>query len=604
MIRKTISMIILILLIGVPLNVIGDDMKSIIIIVDELPMDTIEKLSMDSSSYGLINLKTRNDYTEENLYWSINLGKKVNQVDIDKVEDHLFIGEVLKDEKLAHMGIGREGIILSNGKRKLDYEKNCILYDFEWLVENTNDLLGKSNLLVIGYEFENQLKRIDILKKYLKYYNSNQIIVLPKSISNQNSNLLNEFLVPIIYVKNGNKGLLTSLSTKRLGFISLEDISTQLKNSYGYFNKLDIGNSFNTIQKDDPIVKINRIYKNTMNLLIIAYIFHGLTYIIQIILGLWLLRFNNINKKIFIIFILPTIFLLMSILLSLIGIHKSNIILYLLLITLFSLLILKMIANKGYYYGENLIIFTYVLIVFATLFYPEMIYNSYIGFNNLIYGARYYGLNNGIMGVLLSTSFLSYLILTERYKNINQCKLIGIIIFGLNMVVLSTEFGSNTGGFITSIILFILMINNIISSDNPSFHKITISIILFLLIFSLNIYLDNKSFSKSHAVEFIYRLKENGFNEFKYIAFFKAKELFSLTIKFPFSLVLIFQGIVIKKLSKIFMTNNKIKKEIIIITITSLIGFFINDTGSIMLIYMINYYILYMLILILKFTYE
>lgn len=594
--KKIISIIILILIIGMPLNIIADGIKSIVIVVDELHMDAVKNLATDNSNIGLINLKTRKEDSEESLYWSINLGRKVDQVNLENMEGLSLLGDVMKNEKLSYIGEGKEWIILSDSKGRVNYEKNHISYDFDWLVNNTNNALEKSNLLVIGYDFEDKLDRIDILKEYLNYYNANQIIILPKSVSNKEKHILNKFLVPIIYNNNNKRGgLLTSSSTNRLGIIALEDISVQLKNSHGFFNKIDIGSEFKTIDTNNPIEKINKIYENTINLLVIAYVFHGLTYLFQVILGLYILKFEQINKSIFLLYVFSSVSICMSILFGLIGFYKNNILIYLFTIILISYLISKIILNKKGESLENLIIYIYILISFGTLVYPEMIYNSYIGFNNLIYGARYYGLNNGIMGVLLASSILTYLILIKRSNNVNLNKLIGVIIFGLNMIISSTSFGSNTGGFITSIILFVLMMDNIFFIKKGKLKKILIILFITILIFSINIYLDSKSINKSHAIEFFSRLKENGFKEFTYMASFKAKELLLLTIRLPFSIVLICQGIILKKLSPSFIRNNIVKNEVPIIIIVSLIGFIINDTGVIMIIYMINFYIIYII---------
>ena len=76
------------------------------------------------------------------------------------------------------------------------------------------------------------------------------------------------------------------------------------------------------------------------------------------------------------------------------------------------------------------------------------------------------------------------------------------------------------------------------------------------------------------------------------LASFKAKELFKLTILPPFSIVLIFQAIILNKLRRIIRDTKEIKEEAMIIFITSLVGFALNDTGVITLIYMIHYLVL------------
>lgn len=592
--KRIIGLIILTILILIPSTIFADGIKSIIIIVDEMSLSTAEELSINGSSIGFVNLKTRAQYSEENLYLSINMGRKLGKMDLKKEGNLEFLGDVLRKEKPSYIGMGNEGIILGDSEGRISYEERSISYDIDWLLKNTDLILEKSNILAIGYDFKGQLDRVDILRQYLEYYKDHQIIILPKTISEEDRHILNKSLVPIIHINNGNSGLLTSSSTKRVGFIAMEDISVQLKNSYGYFKKTNIGNNFQTITRKEPIKESNKIYITTMNLLIISYIFHGLTYITQVLLGIWLLKPRRENGWIYFLYIFSVTGVCISLILGLFELHR-NIYIYLLVSTLTSYIFAKKVINKKDNLVEGLIILTYGLIVYGVLFYPKMIYNSYIGFNNLVYGARYYGLNNGIMGVLLASSTLSFFSLTKTMNNIYLKKIIGFFIFGLNMIVLSTNFGANTGGFITSVILFVLMMYMLLFSQKHSLKKVIMFLLIGIALFILNMIVDNNSGNKSHAIEFFYRLKENGFREFFYMASFKARELLILTLTPPFSIVLICQGIILKKLSKYFKENEKIKKEAMIIIITSLIGFIINDTGMIMLIYMINYFILYVI---------
>lgn len=589
--KRIVSLMVLIFLISIPSMIKADGIKSIIIVVDEMSLDMASKLFEGRSSIGLMNLKTRGAYSEENLYLSINKGRKLGKNDLKNIG---FLGDSLKEEKTSYIGRGKEKIILWDKEESIDYEENSIMYDSDWLIENTENMLKKSNILAIGYDLEDKLERVHILNQYLEHYKGEQIIILPKAISKEDENLLNKSLVPIIYINNKESGLLTSLSTKRNGFIALEDISVQLKNTYGYFNKVDIGNSFEIIEKKDPLKKINNLYKVTMNILIITYIFHGLLYLSQIVLGIYILRKKRINKWIGFLYLFSTISILTSLILGFFELHK-NIWIYLLISTLITYIVSMKAMNKENELINKIIIGTYGLIIFGIILYPKMIYNSYIGFNNIVYGARYYGLNNGIAGVLLATSIISFFTITRNMENRKKKRVIGIVMFGLNVIALSTSYGANTGGFITSIILFISMMYMILFFENHSIKKMILFLLTGVSLFILNMLIDNMSGDKSHAIEFFYRLKENGFREFIYMGSFKLRELIVLTLTPPFSIVLLFQGIILSYLRKHFMEYEEIKKEAIIIILTSLIGFLINDTGMIMLIYMLNYFILYII---------
>lgn len=589
--------IFLILLIFAPNRTFAGDMESIIIIVDEMSLRTVEELSMDEYGVGLMNLKTRPPYSEKDLYLSINTGRKLGSKELKKQQNKLeFLGDILKREKVSHIGNPAKRFIVGDKLGNVDYIEDSMKYDLDWLILKTDLMLDKSKVLSISYDFENEPNRVDILKRYLEHYKKEQIIILPRTVAKEDNSLLNKNLVPILYINGKDSGLLRSSSTKRDGYIAMEDISVQIKNHYGYSKKTDIGSSFQVIDKEDPIKEISKIYDGTINLFIITYIFHGVAYLVQLLLAIYLFKDKNIkgNRWMFFSYSFVSSIIIISLILGLFSLHQ-NITLYLALNLILSYILIKFIENKNYDMVKFFSISTYILIIFGIIFYPRMIYKSYIGFNNLIYGARYYGLNNGIMGVLLISSILSFFSITKTIKSRNAKILIGFIIFGLNMIALSTNFGANTGGFITSVVLFVMMMYILLFSERHNFKTMLLFCLVGVALFVINMIFDSNSGDKSHAIEFFYRLKDNGFIEFVSMASFKARELLTLTISPPFSIVLISQGIILNKLKRFFINEKRIKKEAMIIIITSLIGFIINDTGVIMSIYIMHYFILYII---------
>lgn len=577
-----------------PRTAFAEGIDTILIVVDEMSIDRVEDISIDRYAIGLMNLKTRPPNLEKNLYLSINAGKKLGSKELKIQGNNLeYLGDKLKKEKLSYIGDPSKRFIISDKDGNVDYKEDSLEYNLDWLISKTDEMLDKSNILEISYDFKDDENRIDIFKRYLEHYKKDQIIILPKALAKEDKYLLNRNLVPIIYINGEDKGVLTSLSTKREGYVALEDISVQLKSTYGFSQKTDIGNTFKIINEDNPVKVISKIYKETMNLFIITYIFHGLLYLSQLYFAIYILKHKNKKENPWILFIycFISIVIIMSLILGMFSVHR-NIGLYLILITFISYFLTKFIISKEKDLVKKVSITTYTLIILGIIFYPKMIYNSYIGFNNLVYGARYYGLNNGIMGVLLISSILSFFSISKTIKNKNTKVLVGIIIFSLNMLALSTNFGANTGGFITSVALFIMMMYALLFSER---YNIKIMLLFFLggiILFGINMIFDNNSGDKSHAIEFFYRLKNNGFKEFIVMSSFKARELLTLTILPPFSIVLISQGVILNKLKELFIINKKIKKEAMIVIITSLIGFIINDTGVIMFIYIMHYFIL------------
>lgn len=591
MIRKVFSIIFLFLIILLPTGSLAEEIKTIFIVVDELSFDTIEELSLEKYGIGLVNLKTRAPYSEEGLYLSINIGRKLSLSEFGKKSiDTEYLGDILAEGKVSYIGEGTADLVVVNSHKKVDHREDTLVYDINWLIKNTDNMLKKSNLLGLEYNFQGEMNRIDIFSSYLDNYMKHRIIILPKKVAEDDRHLANKYIVPILYINGQDDGLLTSISTNREGFITLEDISVQIKSNHGYSKKTSIGNEFQIISVEEPLNSINNTYTSTMNLLIIAFIFHGFTYLAQGLLGIWILRQKESMKLMKITYAFISIIICTSCVLGFLQFH-SNLFLYLIIIIPISYLIAKTLVNKKCNLVKGISILTYLLIAFGMIFFPKMIYSSYMGFNNLVYGARYYGLNNGIMGVLLATSILSYYNITNTVLNVNIKRIVGLSIFVLNIVVLSTRYGSNTGGFITSIVLLGIMMYILFLNKKTNLKNTIILIFVGVFLFSINMYFDNISGGNSHAVQFFYRIKENGINEFISMVSFKAIELIKLTLLPPFSIVLIFQFIILRSLYNIFKENREIKEEAIVMIITSLVGFAINDTGVITLIYMIHYLI-------------
>ena len=589
MVKKTISLIVFILVLLIPSNIFANEIKSIIILVDELPIEKIEELTLDNYCLGYVNLKTRSSHDEEELFLTMNTGIKLGPKGFKKLDKSLtYIGDLLTTSSI---GANKENLLIGDREGIVDYKENIIVYEYNWLVEKTDILLDKSDLLLVNYELQDSISRIRILSQYIDNYDDYKIIILPKKVAEADKKLLNNYLVPLIYINGDNEGLLTSKSTNRQGFIVLEDISVQLKNTYGYINNIDIGNIFDVINENEPIKEFEIIYRETMNLLIIAYIYHGLIYFAQALLGLWILSDKEFNKLTYYLYVFLSTSILTSLILGIFQFHR-NILIYLIINFSISYFITRFILKRKLALIKLLSISTYSLIVIGICFYPKLIYNSYIGFNNLIYGARYYGLNNGIMGVLLITSLLSFYSFSKFFKDKRLYRLFGLLIFSVNILVLSANLGSNTGGFITSVILFGLIIYTYFLSKANSKKVVFILVSGGIIIFIINMLFDNFIGEKTHALNLLCRIKANGIDELATMIFYKLKELLRLAILPPFSIVVVIQSFMLIKLRKIFMNNIEDKKEVIVAIITSLVCFMLNDTGVITFIYMSHYLIL------------
>lgn len=244
-------------------------------------------------------------------------------------------------------------------------------------------------------------------------------------------------------------------------------------------------------------------------------------------------------------------------------------------------------------------ILTYIFMVLGIIFYPKYIYNSYIGYNNLIYGARYYGFNNGAVAVLLATSIINYFSIKQRIGN-NVLKNIFLLFnFSLNVIILSARFGVNTGGFFTAIILLLIMIYLDILNKKLTFKNVIMLIIIGVLILVFNVYFDVNRIDRSHAGNLIYRIKFLGGKEFIDMLRLKLKEILFMIIVPPWNIVLVSQVLLMKsfwdKYERYYHNMDQkrpeLKKEYIVFLIIGVVVFISNDTGIIAFVYLIQYLI-------------
>lgn len=600
----------------------ASDNKTILILADELSLKDIEWIfGKDDFGIGFMNIKTRKPYGAESLYFSINTGRKVGvesenykglykdpkgTIHIAGFEEMLedlsnrnsnvkidILGEKLKGKGISYIGDNSSAIVAADGEGNIKSGEIQIQYDIRWLEEKSKAHISKSNILVLSYDIEGMDYRKEILKQYIKFFREYNIIIIPRNVSEDMKHILNKNLTPILYVSGNNSGLLTSSSTKREGFITIEDIYVDLL----HINNMDapkaIGNPIKIIPKDNPLKHGEELFKMTINLIWITGIFHGLVYFMQAYMAYYIYK-NRWDKlqdiNIYNSFVIVNIFI--SLLMGLSSLH-INIFLYLFINLLATYIITVYMEDKDVNTIGLFSTLTYGIILLGIFFYPKLIYNSYIGFNNLFYGARFYGFNNGIMGVLLVTSVISYYFIKEFMPNRVVEGMTCILFFLLNMVALSAKYGANTGGFITAVALFLIVIYVNLLDKNLNIYNVIILILIGILIFGINMYFDYYSGDKSHAISFLLRIKTFGFTEFKNMFKVKARELLKLTLIPPFIIVIPCQIYILKRLWK--GKNPVLSREGYIIILTSIIGFLLNDTGMITFIYM-NYYLISLLI--------
>lgn len=578
--------------------VYAESNKTIFIMLDDWNFQEVESTVDNFYGLGLINIKGRSPSTEEGLFLSINAGRKLKVVDkiegIKKVDKSLKIDgykdylENIRDKNenidLEFMGdrlktgfIGDDSrILLATDKDgKVDRGYNYIEYNLDWLRPKTEEILEETDLLVLAFNIEDQNYRRTLLKNYIDTFNDYNIMVMGQEISKDSGHSMNKNLSPMVYLNSNQKGILKSKSTNRDGFVTIEDISKEIVKNH-QLEKGNIGNKIDFIRNDKPLEESRAIFDLNYNLLLIAIIFQTIAYVNQ---GLTfyeslerkhIFNINFINKFIFVNIFVALILGYFSI--------TENLWLYLFVnIGLTLALTRKRYRVKDFMGFISTLI--YILMVVGIVIRPESIYNTYFGFNNLFYGARFYGFNNGAMGIFLGSSILSYFYIRENIKGEKLKLVLTFIYFGLNILILSARYGANTGGFITAVVLFLLMVSKELFKNKSNIKRIVILCLIGLGIFAVNMYFDSKSLNQSHAIVFLNRIRLNGGRELLNMVRIKFRELMKYTFVPPFIVIMLLQMGTLKIMYSRLDEKDRLKTKVLFIT--SLVAYIINDTGMI-----------------------
>jgi len=244
-------------------------------------------------------------------------------------------------------------------------------------------------------------------------------------------------------------------------------------------------------------------------------------------------------------------------------------------------------------------ILTNLLLIAAVFIRPELIYHTFFGFNNIITGGRFYGLNNESMAILLTTSVITFYRIKDKIKSKIVNLAILVLYFSTILLALTDKYAANFGGFLTSIAVFIMLIFTLLLENKINKKSIITWICFGMFIFIIGLTIELKNNPNGHIIDLYLRIKNLGIYELVDMVLKKIKQLLLITISPPWSIIFIGQLYFIRK----FTLNNKaliekakkkypnIESELLIIFIGSILVFALNDTGVIAFVYMNTYLI-------------
>lgn len=268
----------------------------------------------------------------------------------------------------------------------------------------------------------------------------------------------------IIYEGNDKEQVLYSKTTRRGGIVGNVDVAPTVLSYFNLTTDKMTGRVLQSISQQDNLNHIHSLNKRITNTSTqrfrVLYSF-AIYQIITSVLALVLIIFKNSlsikwHKYISLALIGNMVAPLTLLLIPLFGV-TNIIVTYLLLLTI-TIAIISAVHLVSGGNSLNVILYTMFLLVFGLLFDiisgQNLIKNSLLGYDPIL-GARYYGIGNEYMGILIGAVLMLTTVLMEKhYVN----KYVSIIFYGLVVVIVGFPgLGANVGGTITAVFAFLFV---------------------------------------------------------------------------------------------------------------------------------------------------
>ncbi|MDO5707897.1 MAG: hypothetical protein Q4P31_04625 [Andreesenia angusta] len=498
-------------------------------------------------------------------YSSIKKALKKEYENMDQKKGIESIGQILNENgiKRAYYGNDEDYLIMTDNIGRYD-KGDRVVPAFNEIEDFLDKEFEEMDIVFISIDSEEENEYIERLLE------SKYPVLLWSKYRKQNGIIRNRSLSTALYKDEMNsEGILTSDSTKRRGLINNLDLGTSILEYFNLENDNDSGKMIK-IEKDLGKSYIEKIFNSYINLTISKYIFHGLTISFSFILIFLYFMKKDIYKKHRDKIYLPILFILFSIIYSFLS---YNVFLYNGFIIISSLILFFIFKKKSWNIIYLVFILDFIMLI-GIFFFKDILYNSFIGYNSILAGGRYYGLNNDIMGCFIATGILSSIIISKRID-----KYLGFFYLLIHVLGLTGRYGSNFGGLLT-IILSTAIFTYYFLFEDRNRKKIFI-VLPFVLLIVLGVVFLGKG-ETNHIASFFKRVCIYGFIEFKDMIVKKIIHLIKMTILPPWSVIFIIESIyIIKRLKKRFKRNDLIKAMYLV----SIGALFFNDTGVVAFTY-------------------
>lgn len=401
-------------------------------------------------------------------------------------------------------------------------------------------------------------------------------------------------LTPIIISGTGvHDGILSSDTTRREGIIANIDIPAYIASFFSSNANLFTGKPIYVLNKEDKVSYIKDLnnqtaftYKNRLRVLfsfaIYEIIVSFLVFLAIQLAGKRKLKFYKLLECFLLSNMAIPIALLILPYLKAINIYDAiiKIIIITVVLTSIAVFIRKDTIDSIIFLSGLMCLMLTTDIMSGS----DLMKTSFLGYDPII-GARYYGLGNEFMGILVGASLVFATAILDKFK-IN--KSFSIIVFIIVTIAIGfPKFGANVGGTITASFAFMFVALKIYNSKLRFGHYVYILSAVFgliVLIAFIDLYLIKSS---SHLANAIKQINTGGVNVIYSIINRKISmnlKLFGTTIWSKVLISsLIFLGVLFYRpfgiVKKIFNRYNYLSKGLLGILIAGIVSFLVNDSG-------------------------
>ncbi|MBE3578390.1 MAG: hypothetical protein IMW83_00545 [Caldanaerobacter subterraneus] len=366
---------------------------------------------------------------------------------------------------------------------------------------------------------EKALKEADeLIGKILNHMNLSKDLFIALSPYPSSSDISkNNLITPVIVAgPSFSKGLATSNTTKREGIVTNLDIAPTILKYFNISPPIEmLGHPIKTIPSDNALSKLlkdDEMIVSVHNARTPILKGYASIFIILVILYIVLLFIKKdylgyISPLLLAVITVPLTFLILP-LLGPLNLY-SNVI-AIVLITIAIDLLVMLSSKKDLDRVMIISLITSFAILVDLVLHAPLMKNSLLGYD-VISGARYYGIGNEYMGVLLGSLIMGTALFTEKYpKKIVKATTFLLFIAAFFLMVMP-QFGAKVGAFITGFMAFgtvILMMSGVKITKKHFLIMFVLMAISLTLMFAISTFLG----TMTHMAQTTLIVKAEGIN--------------------------------------------------------------------------------------------